>query len=60
MPCVNLFDMPGASLSRHKPTNSWLHTDNLPISLHLYICHTNNWRHMNSQLPGSSQLNYSW
>jgi hypothetical protein len=46
LPCVSLFpDIPGANMSitmfgasqsRHKPTNSWLHTDNLPTILHQY------------------------
>jgi hypothetical protein len=40
--------MLGASLSRHKPDNSWLHTDNLSTSLHLSICHTNNRLHMDN------------
>jgi hypothetical protein len=34
-----------ASLSRHKPINSWPHTDNLSTVRHLSICHTNSWLH---------------
>jgi hypothetical protein len=60
----------GASLSRHKPANSWLHTNNLSTSLHLYICHSNNRLHTdnlsdchtNSWLHNLStflQLNYN-
>jgi hypothetical protein len=39
-----------ASQSRHKPTNSWLHMDNLSD------CHTNSWLHVDSPLPNQHMV----